>query len=218
MRGLPSQTPTPSVSAIKTSAPKNPARKQDSEPQAESNAARTNPSEKGDWLESGRFVPVPFLPAPFAGTGQRTPQRQPAGVQRATSRPGWQTSTASRQSSAACQRSRPPLIPTPSSSPAPAASVRRPGLGRSPTSWAATGSDLDTIPLALGKFELGSDEYSIGLALQHIAPYCGPAIRCPPRSRGRSSARNSNRSWPRLTAARRTRSSPPGTIGKRRRG
>jgi len=34
-----------------------------------------------------------------------------------------------------------------------------------------TGTDLDTIPLDLGKFELGSDEYSIGLALQQIAPY-----------------------------------------------
>ncbi len=34
-----------------------------------------------------------------------------------------------------------------------------------------TGSDLDTIPQDLGKFELGSDEYSIGLALQQIAPY-----------------------------------------------
>jgi len=34
-----------------------------------------------------------------------------------------------------------------------------------------TGSDLDVIPQDLGKFELGSDEYSIGLALQQIAPY-----------------------------------------------
>jgi len=34
-----------------------------------------------------------------------------------------------------------------------------------------TGSDLDTIPQDLGKFELGSDEYSIALALQQIAPY-----------------------------------------------
>jgi len=34
-----------------------------------------------------------------------------------------------------------------------------------------TGTDLDTIPQDLGKFELGSDEYSIGLALQQIAPY-----------------------------------------------
>ena len=33
------------------------------------------------------------------------------------------------------------------------------------------GTDLDTIPQDLGKFELGSDEYSIGLALQQIAPY-----------------------------------------------
>ena len=32
-------------------------------------------------------------------------------------------------------------------------------------------NDLDTIPQDLGKFELGSDEYSIGLALQQIAPY-----------------------------------------------
>ena len=39
------------------------------------------------------------------------------------------------------------------------------GLGLRP------GSDLDTIPQVLGKFELGSDEYSIGLALQQIAPY-----------------------------------------------
>jgi hypothetical protein len=34
-----------------------------------------------------------------------------------------------------------------------------------------TGRDLDRIPLDLGKFELGSDEYSIALALQQIAPY-----------------------------------------------
>jgi len=34
-----------------------------------------------------------------------------------------------------------------------------------------TGTDLDTIPQDLGKFELGSEEYSIGLALQQIAPY-----------------------------------------------
>lgn len=34
-----------------------------------------------------------------------------------------------------------------------------------------TGTDLDTIPQDLGKFELGSDEYSIGLALQQVAPY-----------------------------------------------
>ncbi len=34
-----------------------------------------------------------------------------------------------------------------------------------------TGNDLDTIPQDLGKFELGSDEYSIALALQQIAPY-----------------------------------------------
>ncbi len=34
-----------------------------------------------------------------------------------------------------------------------------------------TGTDLDTIPQDLGKFELGSDEYSVGLALQEIAPY-----------------------------------------------
>jgi hypothetical protein len=34
-----------------------------------------------------------------------------------------------------------------------------------------TGTDLDMIPQNLGKFELGSDEYSIGLALQQIAPY-----------------------------------------------
>ena len=34
-----------------------------------------------------------------------------------------------------------------------------------------TGTDLDTIPQDLGKFELGSDEYSIASALQQIAPY-----------------------------------------------
>jgi hypothetical protein len=34
-----------------------------------------------------------------------------------------------------------------------------------------TGTDLDTIPQDLGKFELGSDEYSIALAIQQIAPY-----------------------------------------------
>jgi hypothetical protein len=34
-----------------------------------------------------------------------------------------------------------------------------------------TGTDLDTIHQDLGKFELGSDEYSIALALQQIAPY-----------------------------------------------
>jgi len=34
-----------------------------------------------------------------------------------------------------------------------------------------TGTDLDAIPQDLGKFELGSDEYSIALALQQIAPY-----------------------------------------------
>jgi phospholipid N-methyltransferase len=34
-----------------------------------------------------------------------------------------------------------------------------------------TGCDLETIPQDLGKFELGSDEYSIALALQQIAPY-----------------------------------------------
>jgi len=34
-----------------------------------------------------------------------------------------------------------------------------------------TGTDLDTIPQDLGKFELGSDEYSVGLAMQQIAPY-----------------------------------------------
>jgi len=32
------------------------------------------------------------------------------------------------------------------------------------------GNDLDTIPQDLGEFELGSDESSIGLALQQIAP------------------------------------------------
>ena len=34
-----------------------------------------------------------------------------------------------------------------------------------------TGNDLDTIPQDLGKFEKAGDEYSIGLALQQIAPY-----------------------------------------------
>jgi len=34
-----------------------------------------------------------------------------------------------------------------------------------------TGSDLDVIPQDLGKFEKAGDEYSIGLALQQIAPY-----------------------------------------------
>jgi hypothetical protein len=34
-----------------------------------------------------------------------------------------------------------------------------------------TGTDLDTIPQDLGKFERAGDEYSIGLALQQIAPY-----------------------------------------------
>jgi hypothetical protein len=34
-----------------------------------------------------------------------------------------------------------------------------------------TGTDRDTIPQYLGKFQLGSDEYSIGLALQQIASY-----------------------------------------------
>jgi hypothetical protein len=33
------------------------------------------------------------------------------------------------------------------------------------------GRDLDVIPQDLGKFELGSDEHSIALALQQIAPY-----------------------------------------------
>ncbi len=34
-----------------------------------------------------------------------------------------------------------------------------------------TGTDLDTIPQDLSKFELCSDEYSIALALHQIAPY-----------------------------------------------
>ena len=34
-----------------------------------------------------------------------------------------------------------------------------------------TGRDLDVIPQDLGKFEKAGDEYSIGLALQQIAPY-----------------------------------------------
>jgi hypothetical protein len=34
-----------------------------------------------------------------------------------------------------------------------------------------TGTDLDTIPQDLGKFERAGDETSIGLALQQIAPY-----------------------------------------------
>ena len=34
-----------------------------------------------------------------------------------------------------------------------------------------TGNDLDMIPQDLGKFERAGDEYSIGLALQQIAPY-----------------------------------------------
>ena len=46
-----------------------------------------------------------------------------------------------------------------------------------------TGNDLDTIPQELGKFELGSDEYSIALALQQIAPYLRTGDPCPPPSR-----------------------------------
>ena len=34
-----------------------------------------------------------------------------------------------------------------------------------------TGTDPDTIPQDLGKFERAGDEYSIGPALQQIAPY-----------------------------------------------
>jgi hypothetical protein len=34
-----------------------------------------------------------------------------------------------------------------------------------------TETNLDTIPQDLGKFEPGSEEYSIGLALQQITPY-----------------------------------------------
>jgi hypothetical protein len=34
-----------------------------------------------------------------------------------------------------------------------------------------TGRNLDTIPQDLGKFELGSNEYSIALALPQVAPY-----------------------------------------------
>ena len=46
-----------------------------------------------------------------------------------------------------------------------------------------TGTDLDTIPQDLGKFELGSDEYSIGLALQQIAPYLRTGDPLPARWR-----------------------------------
>jgi protein-L-isoaspartate O-methyltransferase len=52
-----------------------------------------------------------------------------------------------------------------------------------------TGRPLDVIPEGLGKFELGSDDYSIGLALQQIAPYVRtseplPASFAPPIIRG----------------------------------
>ena len=52
-----------------------------------------------------------------------------------------------------------------------------------------TGRPLGTIPEGLGKFELGSDDYSIGLALQQIAPYVRigeplPASFAPPIIRG----------------------------------
>lgn len=46
------------------------------------------------------------------------------------------------------------------------------GPDRVPQIWKLeTGSDLDTLPREFGKFELGSDEYSLGLALQQTAPY-----------------------------------------------
>ena len=52
-----------------------------------------------------------------------------------------------------------------------------------------TGRPLGTIPEGLGRFELGSDDYSIGLALQQIAPYVRtgeslPASFAPPIIRG----------------------------------
>ena len=75
-----------------------------------------------------------------------------------------------------------------------------------------TGRDLDRIPRDLGKFERAGDEYSISLALQQIAPTCGPAIPCPPRSPCRSSARNPSRSRSRRTAARRWQSFHPSRV------
>ena len=52
-----------------------------------------------------------------------------------------------------------------------------------------TSRPLGTIPEGLGRFELGSDDYSIGLALQQIAPYVRtgeplPASFSPPIIRG----------------------------------
>ncbi len=52
-----------------------------------------------------------------------------------------------------------------------------------------TGKPLAEIPEGLGKFELGSDDYSIGLALQQITPYVRtgqplPASFAPPIVRG----------------------------------
>ncbi len=42
-----------------------------------------------------------------------------------------------------------------------------------------TGADLETIPRDLGKFERANDEYSIGLAMQQIAPYLGTGDSLP---------------------------------------
>jgi hypothetical protein len=48
--------------------------------------------------------------------------------------------------------------------------------------WKAeTGRDLETIPEDLGKFEMADDRYSIGLALQQIAPYARSGQDLPAR-------------------------------------
>jgi hypothetical protein len=48
--------------------------------------------------------------------------------------------------------------------------------------WKAeTGRDLETIPEGLGKFEMADDRYSIGLALQQIAPFVRTGQNLPAR-------------------------------------
>lgn len=64
-----------------------------------------------------------------------------------------------------------------------------------------TGEPLAAVPEGLGKFELVSDEYSIGLALQQIAPYVRsmsalPASFSPPIVRGGYSQAKVAHVWP----------------------
>ena len=73
--------------------------------------------------------------------------------------------------------------------------------------WKAeTGRELETIPEGLGKFESADDRYSIGLALQQIAPYARtgqdlPAKFAVPFIRGSSPAPACNHKKPAAPAA-----------------